>query len=131
MTAADGPLARRMHADEWPIDVGLARRLIAGQFRQWAGRPLRPVPSAGTDNALFRLGDDLLVRLPRIPSAAEQLAKEQAWLPRFAGRLPLEVPEQLAVGAPAEGFPWTWSVLRWLDDPAGVYARLPFGFEVR
>lgn len=104
-----------MHADEWPIDRPLVERLVAGQFPQWADLSLTPVASAGTDNALFRLGDDLSVRVPRIPSAAEQLAKEQTWLPTIAGRVTLDVPEQLAVGAPADEFPWTWSVLRWLD----------------
>ncbi|MDJ0960202.1 MAG: aminoglycoside phosphotransferase family protein [Acidimicrobiia bacterium] len=114
----------RMHADEWAIDAGLVRRLLGGQFPHWAELPLEPVASAGTDNALYRLGADLCVRLPRIPSASEQLAKEQAWLPVVAGRVPLDVPEQLAVGGPAEGFPWSWSVVRWLDGDQADPVRL-------
>jgi aminoglycoside phosphotransferase (APT) family kinase protein len=65
---------RRMHADEMATDVGLVRRLLAGQFPQWADLPARPVPSSGTDNALYRLGDDLVVRLPRIGLAVTAFA---------------------------------------------------------
>lgn len=67
-----------MHADEKPTDVGLMRRLLAAQFPQWAGLSLAPVPSAGADNAIYRLGDGLAVRLPRIHWATGQVAKERA-----------------------------------------------------
>jgi len=103
-----------MHADEVGTDAGLVRRLVAGQFPQWAGLPLRRVPSYGTDHAIYRLGDGLAVRLPRIPSAVKQAAKEAEWLPRFAPQLPLAVPVQLAAGRPGEGYPFTWSVYEWL-----------------
>ena len=71
----------KMHADEVDTDVSLVRRLLAAQFPRWADLPLAPVPSAGTDNALYRLGDDMAVRLPRIESATWQVDKEQRWLP--------------------------------------------------
>lgn len=97
------------------IDVALVSRLIAGQFPEWADLPLRAVASAGTDNALFRLGGELVVRLPRADWAAEMVAKEQRWLPRFSGRLPLAFPEPMGLGEPAHGYPWTWGVYQWLD----------------
>jgi aminoglycoside phosphotransferase (APT) family kinase protein len=106
---------RKMHADELDIDASLVGRLVAAQFPEWADLPIEPVPSAGTDNALYRLGEDMVVRLPRISWAIAPLAKEQRWLARFAPRLPLAVPVPLAKGMPAEGYPWHWSVYRWLE----------------
>ena len=107
--------AGRMHADEVDIDVGLVVRLLAAQFPQWAGLPVRPVPSAGTDNALYRLGDDMVMRLPRIDWAIGDVAKEQQWLPKLAPFLPLAIPVPLAKGQPGEGYPWDWSIYRWLE----------------
>ena len=66
-----------MHADEVETDVSLVRRLLAGQFPRWEDLPIEPVPSAGTDHALYRLGDELVARLPRIDRAMEQVDKEQ------------------------------------------------------
>jgi len=113
-----------MHADEVEVDEGLAARLVAAQFPRWAGLPLTPVPSAGTDNALFRLGDDMIVRLPRIPGATEQAEKEQRWLPYLAPFLPLAIPEPLAMGEAALGYPWRWSVYRWLDGEVARASRI-------
>ncbi len=73
----------KMHADEIDTSAALVRQLLAEQFPQWANLSVTPVPSSGTDNAMFRLGDDLAVRMPRIPGAAGQVAKEQMWLPRL------------------------------------------------
>ncbi|MFF8607834.1 aminoglycoside phosphotransferase family protein [Streptomyces sp. NPDC015346] len=101
--------------DEVDIDEDLVRRLVGGQFPRWAGLPVRAVPSAGTDNAMYRLGDAMAVRLPRLPSAARQVDKEQRWLPRLAPHLPLPVPVPLAKGVPAEGYDLPWSVYGWLD----------------
>ncbi|MDQ1710877.1 MAG: hypothetical protein QOE45_327 [Frankiaceae bacterium] len=113
-----------MHADEVDTDPALVRRLLATQFPRWAGLPIEPVPSAGTDNALYRLGDDLAVRLPRYPSAARQVAKEHRWLPYLAPHLPFAVPVPLAKGEPAEGFPWHWSVCPWLDGENATLDRV-------
>jgi len=105
----------RMHADEIEIDGPLVERLVAAQFPQWAGLPVRRVPSAGTDNAMFRLGEDMAVRLPRLAAVAHQVEKEQRWLPRLAPGLPLPVPAPLGTGEPGEGFPLPWSVYGWLE----------------
>ena len=110
-----------MHPDEADIDAALVARLVSTQFPQWANLPLEPVPSAGTDNAIYRLGDGLVVRLPRIRGASERLEKEHRWLPKLAPLLPLAVPLPLARGMPADGYAWAWSIYRWLDgDPATV-----------
>ena len=105
----------KMHVDEVDTNVLLVVRLLITQFPQWANLPIEPVHSAGTGNALYRLGDDMVVRLPRIPSAVEQVNKEQKWLPRLAPLLPLNIPVPLAKGKPSEGYPWHWSVYRWLE----------------
>ena len=116
--------APKMHANEQEIDVALVRQLITSQFPQWAHLDPVPVPSAGTDNALYRLGDDLVVRLPRVPTAAPQVEKEQRWLPPLAAALPIAIPAPLAKGAPAEGFPWVWSVYRWLPGQAAFASKV-------
>jgi aminoglycoside phosphotransferase (APT) family kinase protein len=103
-----------MHPDEIETDVALVRRLLAGQFPQWADLASDPVLSYGTDHDIYRLGDHLAVRLPRIGWATRQAAKEAEWLPKLAPHLPLAVPVQLAMGRPAEGYPFEWSVYEWL-----------------
>lgn len=80
--------AGKMHADEVDTDAPLVRRLLAAQFPQWAGLPVEPVASAGTDNAMYRLGEDMAVRLPRIKGAVADVEREQRWLPRLAPLLP-------------------------------------------
>ncbi len=107
--------AGKMHADEVETDVSLVGRLLAAQFPQWSTLPIAPVRSAGTDNAIYRLGDDMAVRLPRIHWAVGQVDKEQRWLPRLAPHLPLAIPVPLAQGTPGEGYPWSWGVYRWLE----------------
>jgi aminoglycoside phosphotransferase (APT) family kinase protein len=104
-----------MHADELHTDATLVRRLVAAQFPQWADLPIERVPSSGTDNALYRLGDDMVVRLPRIHWAVGGVEKDFRWLPRLARLLPVSIPVPLARGAPAEGYPWTWGVYPWLE----------------
>jgi aminoglycoside phosphotransferase (APT) family kinase protein len=103
-----------MHADELDVDVALARRLLLGQFPHWADLSLDRVEPSGTDNAIYRLGDSMSVRLPRIGWAASQPALEHAWLPRLARHLPLAIPAPLALGEPAEGYPWPWAIHTWL-----------------
>ncbi|MFD7026893.1 aminoglycoside phosphotransferase family protein [Streptomyces sp. NPDC059917] len=104
-----------MHADCHPIDDDLVRRLVARRFPQWAGLPVRRIASGGTVNAVYRLGGTRLVRLPLTADGAGDVPHEQAWLPRLAPLLPTAVPEVLGVGGPAEGYPWSWSVYRWLE----------------
>ncbi|MFH8410108.1 aminoglycoside phosphotransferase family protein [Streptomyces sp. NPDC018019] len=104
----------QMHPGLHPIDDDLVRRLVAGQFPRWAGLPVRRFPSGGTVNAMYRLGDEMVVRLPLVRGGAADVLLEREWLPRLAPWLPVPVPEVLGAGEPAEGYPWPWSVYRWL-----------------
>ena len=116
--------AGKLHADERDIDAALVRRLLAAQFPQWAELTLAPVESAGTDNVLHRLGGDMVVRLPRRPGATGQVEKEHRWLPELAPLLPLAIPVPLAEGRPGEGYPWSWSVYRWLEGDTATEGRV-------
>ena len=91
----------RMHADELETDESLVRRLLVAQFPSWAELPIEALPAGGTDNAIYRLGDELSARLPRRGDwAAGSLDKEFEWLPKLAPLLPLPVPTPVARGAP-------------------------------
>jgi aminoglycoside phosphotransferase (APT) family kinase protein/RimJ/RimL family protein N-acetyltransferase len=114
----------RMHVDEVETDSELVRRLLRAQHPQWADLPIRRVPSAGTDNAMYRLGDDLVARLPRIDWAVDTVAKEQRWLPFLAPQLPLAMPVPVAEGLPTEEFPHPWGVARWLPGELATVDRL-------
>jgi aminoglycoside phosphotransferase (APT) family kinase protein len=113
-----------VHAGEVATDASLVRRLLAAQFPDWADLHIERVPSAGTDNAIYRLGDDMAVRLPRIEWADGQVEREHQWLPRLAPHLPLAIPYQLAMGGPAEGYPWRWAVYRWLEGDNATHDRI-------
>ncbi len=106
------------------IDVALVRQLIDGQFPQWAELKVRPVILSGWDNRTFRLGDDLLVRLPSGPEYADQVLKEHRWLPELAPCLPLKIPEPLAIGVPAFGYQHCWSVYRWIDGENASFKNI-------
>jgi aminoglycoside phosphotransferase (APT) family kinase protein len=113
-----------MHDDELLTDVPLVQGLLAAQFPEWAALPIERVPSSGTDNALYRLGDDKVVRLPRIDWAARDVEKDARWLPVLAPLLAVELPELLARGKPAESYPWDWGVYRWLEGENPVVGSL-------
>ncbi len=113
-----------MHANERETSVALVRRLLAAQFPQWADLPISLVASAGTDNALYRLGAAMVVRLPRIASSAGDVEDEQRCILRLAPRLPLPIPAPLALGAPGEDYPWQWSIYRWLAGEDAHHAHL-------
>ncbi len=100
---------------EAAIDPGLVRRLLSGQFPQWADLPVEPVAAFGTDNATYRLGSELIARLPRFLRWAGQVEREQRWLPHLAPHLPLTISTPLAMGDPAEGYPYQWSVYKWIQ----------------
>jgi aminoglycoside phosphotransferase (APT) family kinase protein len=106
------------------IDTALAARLVAAQFPQWAHLPVTPAEPNGWDNRTFRLGEDLSVRLPSAEAYAAQVEKEHRWLPLLAPRLPLPIPVPLAMGVPGEGYPWHWSVYRWLDGAVASAERI-------
>jgi aminoglycoside phosphotransferase (APT) family kinase protein len=106
------------------IDAALVRRLIAAQFPQWRDLPVRPVELDGWDNRTYRLGNDMTVRLPTHESYTPAVEKEHHWLPVLAPQLPVPVPVPLAKGAPGEGYPFTWSIRRWLAGEPASYQRV-------
>jgi len=105
----------QMHAGEVPIDDALVARLVAAQFPQFADLPIRGVPSTGTVNAIYRLGNELYARFPRVPAWAASLEREWMWLPKLAPWLSLQVPEPVAQGMPARGYPLPWAIYRWIE----------------
>jgi aminoglycoside phosphotransferase (APT) family kinase protein len=113
-----------MSPERVDIDATLVARLVASQFPRWAGLPVTAAEPNGWDNRTFRLGPDLSVRLPSAEAYAAQVRKEHRWLPVLAPHLPLPIPVPLAMGEPAEGYPWNWSVYRWLDGVPASTARV-------
>ena len=107
-------MTKRMHQDERDIDESLVRQLLIEQFPQWSKLPIVRVASTSTVNAIFRLGDDMCARLPRTPRFHD-IDKEVCWLRALTGRLPLTIPEPVAVGEPNEAFAWKWAVFRWIE----------------
>ncbi|MBS0651634.1 MAG: aminoglycoside phosphotransferase family protein [Verrucomicrobia bacterium] len=113
-----------MEVNPLRIDAGLVRSLVAAQFPQWKELPVQPVALSGWDNRTFHLGDQMLVRLPSAKEYAFQVEKEHRWLPKLAPQLPLPIPVPLAMGEPAMGYPWKWSVYRWLEGETAATAPI-------
>ena len=105
----------RMHVDEHEIDEALVHRLVSEQFPEWADLPLRRIEPSGTVNAIYRLGDELSVRLARRKGPTRPGGKELEWLPRLAPSLPVEIPVPVAQGRPSDDYPWFWEIHRWVD----------------
>ena len=101
-------------AAEIEVSVEVARRLVTGQHPDFADRPIALV-AEGWDNAVFRLGDDLALRLPRRAIGAQLIRHEQRWLPVLKDRLPLLVPAPIRVGHPEGAYPWPWSITPWFE----------------
>ena len=108
----------KMHAGEVDIDAALVQRLLEAQFPHLATLPVTPFQSTGTVNAIYRIGDELYARLPRVANWADCVERELTWLPRLAPHLPLPIPETIARGEPAAGYPFTWAIYRWIDGQA-------------
>ncbi len=97
------------------ITATLATEFIAEQFPQWAHLEVSPVALSGIDNRTFRLGEELLVRLPSAEQYAEQVQKEQTWLPLLTPHISVAIPNPLALGKPSKEYPWHWSIYRWIE----------------
>jgi len=104
-----------MHDGEIDIDTELVRRLVAAQRPDLSRLEIRAVRSTGTVNAIFRVGEHLCARLPRVRQWASDLEREWHWLPRLAPRLPLQVPEPVSRGRPTEEYPYPWAIYTWID----------------
>lgn len=100
------------------IDASLARALLAEQFPEWAGLEVRPIEPGGWDNRSFRIGTELVARLPSERAYAAQVDKEHRWLPELAPRLPIAIPALVAKGQPGCGYEWPWSIREWIEGKA-------------
>ena len=105
----------KMHHGEVDIDPELVGRLVAEQFPRLADLPIRAVRSTGTVNAIYRLGDHLYARLPRVATWARDLDNEWRWLPKLAPHLSLRIPEPVAKGHPTGSYPFAWVIYGWID----------------
>ncbi|MEO0816735.1 MAG: aminoglycoside phosphotransferase family protein [Pseudomonadota bacterium] len=101
----------------------MARRLVDAQFPKWADLPIKPLSISGSDNSIFRLGDELTLRFPRVEWAAQTAPREVAILGAL-GKLPLDVPRPRALGEPDANYPWQWSVFDWIEGEAASAADL-------
>ena len=106
------------------IDEALVSQLISAQFPEWANLDIQRVEPGGWDNRTFRLGHDLLVRMPSAAVYALKVEKEQEWLPKLAPHLPLPIPQPLAMGQPGCGYPWCWSIYRWIDGETAAVGAI-------
>jgi aminoglycoside phosphotransferase (APT) family kinase protein len=116
--------ANKIHADQIEIDELLVRHLLEEQFPQWSDLAVTAIPTSGTENAIYRVGDEMAARLPYRPVKDDQIEKLDRWLPRLAPRLPLSIPEPLARGAPSQEYPAAWLIVRWLDGKEATLERL-------
>lgn len=111
----------KMNNKQLIIDEMLVHRLVAIQFPQWKDLPIKPI-AGGHDNRTFRLGECMLVRMPSAAEYAVKVEEEHRWLPRLAPLLPLQIPAPLAMGKPAERYPWRWSIYRWIEGDDAAHA---------
>ncbi len=101
--------------DRIVVSAEQVRALVDSQFPQWAALDVRPVELSGWDNRSFRLGDEMLIRMPSATRYVAQVEKEHRWLPTLAPFLPFPIPAPVALGQPGQGYPFRWSVYRWLE----------------
>lgn len=104
-----------LHDNEIPVDTNLVRKLVDSQFSRYADLPIDRLGASGSSNVLFRLGEDLLVRIPRQPGGGVAIDKELDWVPEIDKHLTVDVPKIVAVGEPAFGYGERWSIVRWLN----------------
>jgi len=114
----------KMDAEQPVIDDTLVRRMVATQFPQWAHLPVRSAAVGGWDNRTFHLGEHMIARLPSAADYSVQVEKEHRWLPKLAPLLPLPIPTPVAIGEPAGGYPWRWSIYRWIEGDAAAPERI-------
>lgn len=103
------------NSDKLEVTLSLVDELIEAQFPQWMKLPIRFVEKNGMDNITFRLGEEMLIRLPSAEAYASKVTKEQKWLPVLAQQLSIKIPEPLAQGSPSRSYPWNWSIYRWIE----------------
>ena len=121
-------LPEKLHTNEVTINISIVQHLLETQFPRWADLPIFLLSAGGTENVLYRLGEHLVMRLPRITDAVAPLEKDTKWLSVLAPHLPLEIPQQLAVGQPCAQYPFAWGVYQWLEG-TDVQAKPLLNFD--
>ncbi len=119
-----------MHEGEYEVSSDLVRRLLVAQYPQWSDLELQPVASIGTDNALFRLGEEMVVRMPIVDWAVADVEKEQEWLPQLAPFLPVPIPTPLSMGKPGDNYPYNWSIYHWCEGENPKVGKLSRPMEL-
>ncbi|MCU1525511.1 MAG: phosphotransferase [Microbacteriaceae bacterium] len=120
----EAALVGSMHPDEIALEAPEVRRLLSQQFPYWSDLPIERVTSSGTVNAMFRLGNDMTVRLPFVEWGASGIEHETVWLPRLAPQLPVRIPAVLGAGKPDDTYPCPWLVLDWLPGESPIPGEL-------
>lgn len=105
----------KLHDDEVDIDIKIVRKLLDEQFPQYKQEELMSMRTSGTDNRMFNLGSDKLVRLPRTEGAVASLEKEALWLPQIGPKLPIEVPIPIHTGKSSKEYPFPWLICPFLE----------------
>jgi len=105
----------KVHADETNINSNIVCSLLKEQFPEWLNLSLKLIKSQGTDNVMYQLGDDKVIRLPRTYGSALSLQKECDWLPKLAPKLPIPVPVPIARGIPSTYYPHPWAICQFLE----------------
>lgn len=127
-------MGAQMHADEVPVSERLVRSLLQEQMPDYANEPIAIVEPWGTDNAIFRVGQDFVVRLPRIEWAVNQVAFEHQWLPKLDTYMSVTLPEPIAIGQPGCGYPFVWALHRWVPgvgaSPQAMADPLQFAVDL-
>ena len=113
-------MPEQRHEAEIPMDEHRLRGLLEAQFPHWAELRIRELEERGTDHTLFRIGDDMVARMPIRPyngaaAVDQQAVRESRWVPFLAPRVPLEMPVPLGLGTPTSDYPWHWSVVSWIE----------------
>lgn len=108
----------KMHNDEISINLEIVQRLLNEQFPHLADRPINQVQPTGTVNAIFRLGDDLCVRLPRRAGWADNIDREWTFLKNFMYQFSLTIPKPFARGKPMNTYPFPWAIYQWIEGMA-------------
>jgi aminoglycoside phosphotransferase (APT) family kinase protein len=115
--------ANQPNAEHLPVSEPLAKALVASQFPKWSKLDICLVSSSGTDNTIFRLGENMCLRFPKTIRTEKNLKKEHAWLPKLTP-LPLQIPKPLAMGLPEKGYPCIWCIFSWIDGDTAAAINL-------
>lgn len=106
------------------ITLDLAKKLIATQFPEFSHLAVKEVEQQGHDNRTYRLGDDMLIRLPTAESYALKVPEEQRLLPKLAEHLSIAIPAPIKMGAPSADYPYPFSIYKWLDGQSANHVQL-------